>query len=406
MQRLNVIGFNHHNLPLQNLGELHIPYEEAEHQLFQLKEELDIAELSYLSTCNRVEFYVVTARDIDHAFIQKFLEHILQQKKADTQLFQSKAQIWNGINAVNHIIEVACSIDSMVLGEREIISQMKEAFKYSAKKNLSGDLMRLVEKQAIKTAKEVYTSTFIAKKSVSVVGLAYKELVAAGLKPNHKILVVGAGTTNRTLCKLAKEFGVKDFSIYNRTPKRGQELAQEIGGDYFPLEELGNHKRKWDVLFTCTSADEAVVTKEIYEKIGGDASKLIVDIAIPNDVENEVIERINPVYISVQELKKKSKENLTERKKELLKVRQIIFDSIEEFKELVKRREIELKLNFIPNEIKNIRQKALEEVFQKELEELDDTSKEVLEKVLNYMEKKYVSIPMKMAKELLSEKEK
>ncbi|MCH2235324.1 MAG: glutamyl-tRNA reductase [Crocinitomicaceae bacterium] len=407
MDRIQVIGFNHNTIDLDAIGSMHISPDHIYDQLSRVKEVMNFSELVYLSTCNRVEFYLASDHEISKHHLAEFFTTLYEGKDVDFEPLSESAKIWTGINAVNHIIEVASSIDSMVIGEREIITQIKSAFDFSQKSGLSGDLMRLVEKQTIQTAKKVYNSTFIANKSVSVVGLAFKELMEIGVNGNSNILVVGAGATNKTMCKLLCENGVKNFTIFNRSVERGEALAKATNGKYFPLSELKNYTEPWDILVTCTASESAIITDEIYSVINpNDRKKVIVDMAIPNDVDPVVIEKNDIDYISIQHLKEISSNNLNERKKELLKVRQIIYEGVESFKDLFERREIERKLHFIPKQLKSIRERATQEIFSKDLESLDDRSKEVLDKVLNYMEKKYVGVPMKMAKELLTDKEK
>ena len=407
MDRIQVIGFNHNTIDLDAIGSLHISPDHMYDELSRVKEAMNFSELVYLSTCNRVEFYIAANYEINKLQLDDFFKTLYHDKDVDFEPLSGSAKIWTGINAVNHIIEVASSIDSMVIGEREIITQIKSAFDFSQKNGLSGDLMRLVEKQTIQTAKKVYNSTFIADKSVSVVGLAFKELMSIGVNENSNILIVGAGATNKTMCKLLSENGVKNFTIFNRSEKRGKALAENMNGSFHLLSELQNFNGPWDVMVTCTASESAIITDEIYSKINsGGGKKVVVDLAIPNDVDPIVIEKNDIDYISIQHLKEISSNNLIARKKELLKVRQIIFEGVESFKDLYERREIELKLHFIPKQLKSIREKATQEIFSKDLETLDDRSKEVLDKVLNYMEKKYVGVPMKMAKELLTDKEK
>ena len=121
-------------------------------------------------------------------------------------------------------------------------------------------------------------------------------------------------------------------------------------------------------------------------------------------MEKSVYKAFSVNYISVETLKKTSEKNLLERRKELLKVRQIIFEALEEFKFTFEMRQIELKMRDIPNHVKKIRKTAVDEVFARDMDELDDKSKVVLNKILNYMEKKYVSVPMIMAKNMLTKK--
>ena len=406
LDRLNIIAFTHASIGLKNLGIFHLEKDAILPKMEALKKQLDLTEIMYLSTCNRVEFILVGKLSLDQQFINQFLQAFNAKWESDQlETIQKKARFWTGINAVNHLIEVASSLDSMVLGEREIITQVRNAYEYARSTKLAGDVIRIVIRQTIETAKKVYTNTSIATKSVSIVALAYQELIRQEIPIDAKILLVGAGVTNQTVCKFLLEDGYRNLVVFNRTLSNAKKLATTVGGVAKALEDLPNYTGGFDVLISCTGAANAVVTKSIYEKIlQNKKTKHIVDLAIPRDVAEDVCDS-NPVnYISVETLKTVSDKNLLYRKKELLKARQIIFDALEEFKTIFEMRQVEIKMRAIPNHVKKIREKAINEVFSKEVGELDAKSKETLHTILNYMEKKYVSVPMIMAKEMLIKK--
>lgn len=407
LERFNVIAFTHAGIGLKELGNFHLETEAIAPKMEALKQSLHLSEIMYLSTCNRVEFIFVSENEVDEEFI-KSLIIAFKPAISVTQLenVSKKARFWMGINAVNHLIEVASSLDSMVLGEREIITQVRNAYSFSKEHHLSGDTIRIVIRQTIETAKRVYTETSIAKKSVSVVSLAYQELMKIDLPKKAKILLIGAGVTNQNICKFLSKDGYSNLVVFNRSLENAQKLTAIFGGQAKALHELATYKGGFDVIITCTSSKAPVLTKEIYTAILADhKTKPIVDLAVPNDVAETVYSAFPVRYISVESLKAKSEKNLLTRRKELLKARHIIFESLEAFKSIFEMRQIELKMREIPRHVKAIRSKAINEVFSKEVDELDEKSKAVLDKILNYMEKKYVSVPMIMAKEMLTKPE-
>ena len=367
---------------------------------------MHLSEIMYLSTCNRVEFLFVTSTELPKGFVSTFVQHFNAEWDESTiESIAKKARTWNGINAVNHLIEVASSLDSMVLGEREIIAQVRNAYDFAHKESLSGDTLRVIIRHTIETAKKVYTDTSISEKSVSVVSLAYRELMKKTIPLNARILIIGSGITNQNMCKFFEEDGYRNFVVFNRTLENAKKLAATYGCEGKALKELAAYKNGFDVIVTCTGASGPVLTKEIYNAILPDSKlKHIIDLAIPNDVEQSIYNAFSVNYISVETLKKTSEKNLLERRKELLKVRQIIFEALEEFKTIFEMRQIEIKMRAIPDHVKKIKHTAINEVFSKEINELDEKSKEILDKVLNYMEKKYVSVPMIMAKNMLTKK--
>jgi len=402
--RFNVIAFTHAGIGIKELGHFHLEETAIVSKMNELKNALAIDEIMYLSTCNRIEFIFARHIPVDNNFIRDFIQAF--NPKWNLEQIEShakKARHWSGINAVNHLIEVAASIDSMVIGEREIITQVRNAFDFSRKNNLSGDTIRLVIRQTIETAKKVYTNTSISEKSVSVVSLAYQELSKKVRDKDARILIIGSGITNQNMCRFLQDEGYTNFVIFNRTLSNAQKLAQHIGGEAKSLDEIQNYTADFDLIISCTGAGKPIITSEIYgNMVSQESKKVIVDLAVPQDIDDSVMDQFPVDYISVDSLKQISDKNLLERKKELLKVRQIIYEALEDFKQIFELRQMEIKLQAIPTLVKDIRAKATTEVFSKEMNELDDDSKELLNKILNYMEKKYVSVPMIMAKQMLT----
>ncbi|MGB1103586.1 MAG: glutamyl-tRNA reductase [Crocinitomicaceae bacterium] len=404
MQRINIIAFTHAAIGLDELGSFHLEEQDIRPKMEALKSALDLKEIMYLSTCNRVEFLFVTDQEVNQIFIINFLQSFYKDRSSSPNIeeLSTKARYWSGINAVNHLIEVATSLDSVVLGEREIITQVRNAYEFARKEELAGDTIRIVIRQTIETAKKVYTQTSISEKSVSVVSLAFHELMKVlPVDPGKtKVAIVGSGVTNQNMSKFLTKNGFTSFSVFNRTLANAEKLAEQIGGSAFALNELTKVKEKFDVLITCTSSSKPIIDEAFLSK--QNQLKVIVDLAIPADVDHEVLKNYSLEYISVNTVKTLSEKNLLIRKKELLKARQIIFEALEEFKEIFEMRQMEIRMRSIPKHVKAIRNRATSEVFSSEIETLDDNAKDVLDKVLNYMEKKYVSVPMIMAKEMLS----
>jgi glutamyl-tRNA reductase len=359
-----------------------------------------------MSTCNRVEFIFTSNQLLDDEFLLNFFMAFNPQWRETELMFAAqKASVYEGENAVEHLFRVASSIDSLVIGEREIITQVRAAFELCHKIGLTGDFIRLLIKQTIVVAKEIYTETSISKNPVSVVSLAYKELRQHSINENSNFLVIGSGKTNKTMARFLKKHGCKNFSIYNRTISRAEEFAEELGGKAYPLTELKNHRAHFDVILTCTSSTLPILTNELYTAIlnGDTERKVIVDLAIPNDVDPDLLGKHNIELLSINELKEVADKNLKQRSKELYKCDKIISQQLADFKQLFKQRKVEVAMREVPEKVKEIKKNAMEVVFQKELEGLDANSKEVLDKILSYVEKKYVSVPMKMAKQILLE---
>ena len=159
-------------------------------------------------------------------------------------------------------------------------------------------------------------------------------------------------------------------------------------------------------MVTCTGSEDHLITPEIYQTLlsGETNKKTIIDLAIPYDVDPKVVENNAVNYIEIEGLKEVSEQNLKKREQELSICSALIEEQIEAFKVTFKERKVELAMRQVPQKIKEIKDLAINEVFSKEMETMNEESKEVLDKMLAYIEKKYISVPMKMAKQILLEK--
>jgi glutamyl-tRNA reductase len=263
--------------------------------------------------------------------------------------------------------------------------------------------LRIINRHVVETAKKVYTRTTISTKPVSVVSLAYHQLKRLQIPMDARFLIIGAGVTNTTMGRFLKKHGFNRFDVFNRTLSKAKLLAEELGGGAHTLSELHEYTKGFDVIISCTGADHHVITPTLYAQLlqGETTKKTVIDIAIPQDLDPTIIEQYSVKHISVSLLQKISNENLQERTKELEHVEQILQEAMVEFEQILQIRQVELAMRAVPEEIKRIKSDALNQIFRDEINALDPQSREVLERVLGYVEKKYIAGPMKLAKEIL-----
>lgn len=404
LESFKIIAFTHKNLPFDLIGKLHLNQDEQTTVLGAVKLNFGFDEFLFLSTCNRVELFINGQHDITPVFIKElilFLNSRLNNVEANT--LSDNAEVYVGDEAVEHILKVASSLDSLVVGEREIITQVRKAYDFCNMLGLTGDFIRLLTKQTIETAKDIYTNTDIAKNPVSVASLAYRQLRDLGIKNDARIVFVGSGETNTVLATYMQKHKFANFTVFNRSLENGKKLAEIVKGKAFELKTLPDFKEGFDVLIVCTASSEPLITKNIFDKLNNNetSKKVIIDLALPANVVEEVAKDKLVRYIDIDSLKAQAEANLQLRKNEVEKCEQIIKSKTEQFRWLHKERRIELAFGEVPRQVKAIKDLALNEVFAKEVGGLDNQSKEVLEKVLAYVEKKYNAVAIKTAKELL-----
>ena len=300
-------------------------------------------------------------------------------------------------------MRTSCSLESLVVGEKEILAQERKAYEACRVAGFTGDYMRMIMGRVVKTAKQVYTHTNISRNPVSVVSLAYRKLKQLNTCANARLLIIGAGETNNNIAQYLKKHKYSNFSVFNRTIEKAESLAKRLNGKAYSLDELANYSGGFDVIITCTGATEPILTTEIYKRLlnGETDKKVIVDLAVPNDTDIAVRENFPMYYIEVESLKEVARKNIQERYNELVHAEHIIEENIKEFESCLRQRRIELVMSDVPKKIKEIKQVAVNAIFANEINGMDENSKAILERVLNYMEKKYISVPMVMAKEIL-----
>lgn len=404
LESFKIIAFTHKTISIEGLGKFNLDEDVFRSRLSALRESLSANEIMVISTCNRVEFLFVNDSEIDHALLEKFFSGYKPEwKKSEINWAIENALIYSGNEAMTHLYQVASSIDSLVVGEREIITQVRNAYEKCHKAGLTGDLLRLIIKNTIETAKTIYTRTHISSRPVSVVSLAYRRLRDLNVKINSRILFIGSGVTNSTMAKYLKKHGFKNFAVFNRSFENAEKLSLELNGKAFPLSSLSNYRNGFDVVIACTSSGRVILDGPLFNSLSGkdQDKKILIDLAVPSNIDPELAARKGVQLISIMDLQEIASRNLKEREGEIEHCKEIIKESLAVFSEILKERKVELLLKDLPRKVKEIKSFALNEVFAKDLSKLDDHSKELLGRVLDYMEKKYISVPMKMAKEII-----
>jgi glutamyl-tRNA reductase len=405
VNNLRAISLNHHHFPLETIGSFAIPREELQTRLDAAKEEFQMSELMYLGTCNRVEVVFNVSHFVCSGFTQKLLSFLFpNHDQSFIKGVSQKAQRFNGEETADHIFRVAASLDSLIIGEREIITQLRNAYEECEKMKLTGDSLRMLNQHAIRIAKDVYTHTNLSKKPVSIVSIAWKLFQEKHPDLNTKIVLVGAGQIVTNFAKFLAENGYTKVVVYNRTLENAQGIAKSFNTDALPLSEFKNNRLDFDALVVCTGSTEVVVTNEMFgDMCLSKKHRTVIDLALPANVDIEISKSEDVTFIDMLAVQREVQKNISYREEALTDCVAIIEKGKNEFKKLFQERSIERAMSEIPHAIKEIRQTAVESVFSKELAELSEQDRELVDKIIGYMEKKYISVPMKLAKSVLLE---
>ena len=293
--RLQILGLNHNTAPVEIREQVVFASGDIDSALTRLKDIDGVQEAVLLSTCNRTEFYVITTgmgRDELRTWLHN--ERHIDQPMGDT-LFTLDDD-----DAIRHIFRVACGLDSMVLGEPQILGQLKDAYRHAQQAGTAGKRLSRLFQHTFSVAKKVRTDTEIGASPVSVASAAVSlaQQFFAGFT-KHTALLVGAGVTVELVAKHLASRNIGRMFVANRDVEKARDLASQFGGFALPLSELDGTLPEADILITSTSAPEPIITLEqVKRAVAARKRKPIfaVDIAVPRDIEPEVAE-LNDVYL-------------------------------------------------------------------------------------------------------------
>jgi glutamyl-tRNA reductase len=407
IENFKVITVTHHTTNVSDIDQFVITNSsdaELAAKIESIKESHDIDEVVYLSTCNRVCYILFSDSEITDRFISSFFGRInsdLQDK--DVDFFTNRVSIYEGIEAVRYMFEVSGSIDSLIVGEREIFRQVRAAFDFASQYQIIGEHLKILEKVIIQCSKKIYSTTRIGEKPLSIAALATELIGQSHLDTDMGVLLIGAGETNQLMAKFLTKKGFNKYSVYNRSLDNASSFANQLNGSAHLISDLGKENLQFNLIVVATSSTKSILTSEIYANILGSDSELktIVDLSVPRNVDEELVKKYNINYISIDHLKHLSEKNLDFRKQEISIAKVIIKKHLPIFKALFSQRLLELALFEFPREIKLLKTKTLDEVFSSRISLVDEDAKNLIYEMMDYFEKKTISIPMKSVKRTL-----
>ena len=328
-----VAGLNHKIADVDVREKLAFNGPKLEEGLIRFIELPEVHEAIILSTCNRVELYA-NVKDNQRAaeevktFLSEF--HNINRSSLDAGLY-----IYDGVNAVRHIFRVASSLDSMVVGEPQILGQLKDAFELALSKKTTGILLNKLMKKAISVAKRVRTETRIAENAVSI-SFAAVELAKKIFTDLSKrvFMLLGAGEMAELAAKHLISSGVKEVLLVNRTYERACDLAKEFNGKPIRFDEFIDEMSRADIVICSTGAPNYIVTKGQMQKVMKERKQrqvFLIDISVPRNLDPEINDLDNVYLYNVDDLQGVVDSNLFERKKEAEKAEKIIDEELETF---------------------------------------------------------------------------
>jgi len=332
MREIGLLGLNHKSAPLEIRERLaFVNLEELKKGLSLLKRDSILKEVVILSTCNRVELYAVSPRISDILLFNVFerLKGVPSDEIAPFCYFKV------GQEAVRHLFIVASSLDSMVIGEPQILGQLKEAYEVALEEGTVGFFLHRLFQRAFFVGKKVRRETGIGDGAISVsyVAVELARKIFGDLE-NKRVIIVGAGEMCELAARHFRSHGVREIMVANRTWQRGLELASKIGGTPIPFEEIKERFKEADIILSSTGASRPLIFKEDVKKAlkyRKGKPLFIIDLAVPRDVEPEVNELDGVFLYDIDDLKQVAQEHANNRLNEAERAKELVEEEVEKF---------------------------------------------------------------------------
>jgi glutamyl-tRNA reductase len=360
---LVVVGINHRTAPVEVRERVVFEPARIPDALQQLRSLADVRESVIVSTCNRTELYCVTERAGAHElgdWLQRYhgldtsLHHSLYHHDAD--------------KAVAHAFAVASGLDSMVLGEPQILGQLKDAYRVAQETGTTGPVLNKLFQSAFSVAKRVRTETKIGANAVSVASAAVQmaRTVFASFE-NRTALMVGAGETVALAARHLYADGLRRMIIANRSIERARELASEFHGFAIGLDEIPNHLKEADIVVASTAAPHSIITRHMTEQALRARKRkpmFMVDIAVPRDIDADVAELEDVFLFTVDDLQSVVNENLEGRRQAAREAHELIEAEVERFAVSLRTRDAAPLIRRLREDAERTKRHTLEQAMQ------------------------------------------
>lgn len=399
------VGLNYRTSPVDIRETFTFSADRLPDALQQLRDTKSILECVIVATCNRTEIYAVVDRQYSCGhFIRGFLEKWFGIPR---EQFQPFLYLYQDREAVEHLFRVSCGLDSMVIGETQILGQVRDAFLLAQQVKTTGTLLNTLFKQAITLAKRAHAETSIGENPVSV-SYAAVELGKRvfGSFAGKTVMVVGAGKMSELTAKHLHAGGAERILVVNRTHERAQELAGKFGGEPYGFDRLKECLALADIVISSTGSCETILTKEDVQSIlhlRKSRPLFMVDIAVPRDLDPAIGQMSNVFLYNIDDLESIVEANLEERHLEAAKIETMVKAQYAEFDRWLKTLGITPVIHALQEKSKRIYEETMENMWKK-LPDLDEREQKVIRKLTKSIVNQMMRDPILRIKEMAAER--
>ncbi|MNI23574.1 Glutamyl-tRNA reductase [compost metagenome] len=400
-----VVGLNYRTAPVEIRERFTFSESDLPQALKELKETKSIMECVIVATCNRTEFYAVVDRaQICGHYIPAFIERWFHVPKDQ---FAKHLYMYEDNKAVDHLMRVTSGLDSMVIGETQILGQVKDAFQRSQAQKVTGTFFNTLFKQAVTMAKRAHSETSISENPVSV-SYAAVELGKRifGSYMNKTVMIIGAGKMSELTVKHLYANGAGKVIVVNRTYERAVELAKKFNGFPCPIEQMLERLAEVDIVISSTGSKGYVLTREQVQPIlqkRRSRPLFMMDIAVPRDLDPAISECSNVFLYDIDDLEAIVANHLKERKKEAAKIEVMIEEEIVVFNQWTKTLGVTPVIQALQTKGALVHEETMENMLKK-LPDLDEREIKVIRKLTKSIVNQMLRDPILRIKEMAGER--
>ncbi len=399
MVSILVVGTNHKFAPVEVREKVAFA-EEKLPEAYNYFRAQGIDEIVLLSTCNRTEVYTATQEKLPE---KKVLKLWLSFFGLPEDELEGRFYAYRDQGAARHLFRVACGLDSMMLGETQILGQVKDAYEQAQRAGAAGTYLGELFRRAIKVGKRARSETAISKGAMSVGGAAVElaKHIFANLQ-TCTVLLIGAGKMGTDTAKSLVQAGAKQLLVCNRTLSRAQELASKLNGQVVPFEELQENLPRADIVIASTGAQQFILTKQMVSEAVKQRRYrplFLIDIAVPRNIDPKVGELDNVFLFDIDDLEQVVREFLEERRKEVPKVEALIEHELQNFTVWLGERKAKPIIVQLLQEAQKQTEQALNELFD-ELPELSEEQRRIIAAKMKALTMRLLSQPLNQIKQL------
>jgi glutamyl-tRNA reductase len=392
-----IVGLNHRSAPIEVRESVAFEKSQITEALGLLRNLSAVRESVILTTCNRVEV-VAAAPETDRAMqaVKGFLDQ--QRSSSINGSLSDHLYTYRGSDAVRHLFRVAASLDSMVVGEPQILGQLKEHYNVAQKAGTVGAVLHRLFHKSFFVAKRVRTETGIASRAVSVSSVAVELAARIFDRFEEKtVMLIGAGKMGDLMARHLQRCGVKSIMVTNRTFERAVELAEKIRGNPIRYDDFPRYLQLADLVIGCAGASEVLVDAGMVEKVLRErkqAAMFFIDIGDRRNFDPEINAIDNAYIYNIDDLKSVAEENLNERSSEAEKAECIVQEEVGSFLDWVSSLEQVPTITALIEKLELIRQKEITKSLSGSLKDLSERQKQAMEDMTAAMMKKVLHAPI------------